>query len=221
MGLKFHRGGKLRTWLGARLGGGVELGDRVWRRCLHVAGAGVLVYFLLPYRIFFALTKLELLLAALAAVLLLEILRHLAGAELPTIRSYEHGRVASFAFYAVALVVAVLLFPEPIAIVVVLGTSIVDPLIGELRVRKLRAPTYPFGPWVAYVGLGVAGLWIATGAGIAPILVTAAVAAAIAVAVESPRVPWLDDDLAMTLVPGLAVWIGAIVAGPTAAFLLG
>lgn len=220
MGLRLHRGGKLRTWLGARFGGDFELGDRVWRRCLHGAGASVLLYYVLPDRAFIVLPKLDVLLLALAAVLVLETLRHLTGAELPTIRPYEQRRVASFVFYAVALVVAVLLFPEPIAVVVVLGTSLVDPLIGELRIRRARAPAYPLVPWVVYVVLGTTGLWIVTRVALAPILATVAAAGAIGVAVEAPRTRWVDDDLAMTLIPAIVLWLGATFAGPSGAFLL-
>ncbi|MCI4350964.1 MAG: hypothetical protein L3K15_05570 [Thermoplasmata archaeon] len=211
MRLRFHRGGKTRTWLGAKFGGDFELGDRIWRRVLHFAGAFVLLYFLLPPHFFLIVTNLEALLLALAAVLVLELLRHVAHAELPTIRPHEQRWVASFAFYAVALVAAVVLFPAPIATVVVLGTSLVDPLIGELRVRHASAPTRLGLPLVAYFGFGVAGFAVAWHVPLTVAVPAAGVAAWTAVLVESPRIRGVDDDLAMTLVPAIVLAILAIV----------
>ena len=214
MELRLHRGGRFRRWLGARFGGDAVLGDRLWRRFLHLFGAGVLVYFVLPDGFFVVLPKEVVLLLALAAVLVLEGLRHVAGLELPTVRPYEAHRVGSYVFYAVALVGAVLLFPRPIAAAVVLGTSLVDPLAGELRGAPRLSRLYPAVPLVAYavlawVGLALVGDWPAL-----PALGLAVLLAPIAVAVERPKLPWVDDDLAMTFVPALVLYgLGVVVLG--------
>jgi hypothetical protein len=210
MHVRLHSGGRWRTWLGARFGGGPELGDRIWRRILHFVGAAVLVYYLLPPRFFLVLSNEYALLLALAAVLGMEALRLRAGLELPTIRPWERHRVASYAYFAVALVVAVLAFPKAIAVAVVIGTAFVDPLIGELRLRSdigrrwlWGIPFVAFGliTWDALIGVGH---W-----GVAPAFLAAAVAGAIGTAVERPKLPYYDDDMAMVLAPGiaLAVWI--------------
>jgi hypothetical protein len=211
--LRLHSGGRSRARLGALFGGDAELGDRVWRRGVHIGAAIVLVYYLIPPGFFLILPNEVVLLLALAVVLGLEVLRHLAGLELPTIRPWEARRVASFAFYAVALVVAVLVFPRAIAAGVILGAAIVDPLVGELRIRRIAPAGLVLLPLAAYVGLAVvaievAGRWALPGA-----LLAAAVAAVIAVAVERPKILWLDDDLAMTLVPGIALTL-LVVAWP-------
>lgn len=171
-----------------------------------------LVYFLLPTNFFVIAPKEYILLAALAAVLVLEGLRHAVGLELPTLRPYEEGRVGSFAIFGTAIVIAILLFPLPIACAVVLGTAIVDPLAGELRrdPRFRRADLgVPFAVYLllAFVGLALLGRWPA-----GPSLGLAAIAAGIAVAVERPKVWWYDDDLAMTLVPAVALYALAVVA---------
>ncbi|MGA8302095.1 MAG: hypothetical protein WA691_07870 [Thermoplasmata archaeon] len=212
MSLRLHRGGKFRRWLGARLGGDFELGDRVWRRALHMIGAVVLVYYALPTNFFVVAPKAYILLAALAAVLVVEGLRHAVGLELPTIRPYEKGRIGSFAIFGVAIVAAILIFPVPIASAVILGTAIVDPLAGELRAnvrfRRIDALA-PFALYagLAFIGLAVLGRWAPL-----PSVPLAVIAAAIAVAVERPKVWWIDDDLAMTLVPAVALYLIAIVA---------
>ena len=203
MPFKVHTGGRWRRWLGARLGGDFELGDRAWRRALHLFGASVLFYYLLPPNLVGGFTREELLLIALGLVLVLEFLRRSAGVELPTIRAYERARIASYTFYAVALVAAVLLFPLPIALVVVLGTAFVDPLIGELRLAPRWQSTYPWFPGVVYVLLGSSALILVTHWPPFAAVVFSGIAAVVALAVERPKIRDLDDDLAMTLVPAL------------------
>jgi hypothetical protein len=210
MHVRLHRGGRWRTWLGARFGGGAELGDRIWRRVLHFVGAAVLLYYLLPPHFFLVLSNEEALLLALAAVLVLEALRLSAGLELPTIRPWERHRVASYAYFAVALVVAVLAFPRPIAVAVVLGTAFVDPLIGELRIRSGLGHLGLLGiPFSAFALITLASLAFVGDWRVGAAVVAAAVAAAIATAVERPKLPYYDDDMAMVLAPGIALtlWV--------------
>jgi dolichol kinase len=210
--VRLHRGGRFRRWLGARLGGDFALGDRVWRRILHGLGAAVLIYYPLPNDFFVVLPKEYVLLLALGVVLALELLRHSMRLELPTIRPYETGRVGSFAWFAVAIVAAILLFPMAIAAAVVLGCALVDPLAGELRhTGRYRglARLLPFATYaaLAFVGLAVLGAW--------PVLASvglALIAAAIGVAVEGPRFRWVDDDLAMTLGPAIALYVVGVLA---------
>jgi dolichol kinase len=211
--VRLHRGGRFRTWLGARLGGDFELGDRAWRRIIHSLGAAVLIYYPLPNDFFLVLPKAYVLLLALAVVVVLEVLRHWVALELPTIRPYETDRVGSFAFFAVAIVAAILLFPMPIAAAVILGTSLVDPLAGELRRSVRYRKLDPALPFAAYAGLALVGL-VALGQW--PLLGSvglALVAAAIAVAVEGPRFKWVDDDLAMILGPAVALYVLGVLIG--------
>ena len=212
MALRLHRGGRFRTWLGERFGGGFDLGDRIWRRLLHALGAVVLIYYALPDDFFVIAPKLDILLLALAIVLGLEALRHVVGLELPTIRPYEEGRIGSFALFALALVVAIVVFPMPIASAVILGTAVVDPLAGELR----RDPRYrridavvPVSVYavLAWVGLAVFGGWPAVGS-----VPLAIIAGGVGVAVERPKIAVLDDDLLMTLVPAVVLYLLGVLA---------
>ena len=158
MGWRLHTGGRFRTWLGARFGGDLALGDRLWRRILHGLGAAALIYYVLPTDFFIVLPKVDVLLLALAAVLVLEGLRHAIGLEIPTIREYEREWIGSFAVFATAIVAVILIFPEPIAAAVVLGTALVDPLAGELRLRHGSRAVELGVPFVAYSLLAFAGL---------------------------------------------------------------
>ncbi len=214
MAWRLHRHGRFRGWLGGRLGGDVELGDRAWRRALHVLGAGALIYYPLPNDVFVIAPKEDVLLAALAAVLVLELLRHRAGLELPTIRPYEARRVASFAFFAIAVVAAILLFPPPIAVAVVLGTALVDPLAGELRANPAYRPLYPVVPLAVYTTLAFGALVGVGGWPPFDAFVFGLGAAGLALLAEWPKYRWGDDDLMMTFVPALALYtIGVLGAG--------
>ena len=208
---RLHRGGRFRRWLGARLGGDEALGDRAWRRAIHAFGAAALLYEVVPERFFVLVPKQVVLVAALAVVLALEVLRHAAGLELPTLRDYERKRVGSFVFYSVALVAALLLFPVPVAAAAILGTAWVDPIAGELRGPGRRRGLYPAVPLVAYFGLAFLGM-AAGGWPVADAALLAAVAAPVAIAAEWPRWGWVDDDLAMTLVPAIVLYALGVVA---------
>jgi hypothetical protein len=207
MDLRLHRHGRFRRWLGARLGGDEARGDSAWRRILHCLGATALVYYVVPNDFFVIAPKEWILLLALAAVYFLELLRHLVGLQLPTIRPYEANRIGSFALYSLALAIALVWFPMPIGAAVILGTSIVDPVSGELRAHARTRPLLPVVPIVLYAGLAFVGLalvghWPTVGSAI-----LAVVAGLLGVAVEGPRLKWIDDDLAMVLVPGVVLWL--------------
>jgi len=202
--VRLHRSGRFRAWLGARFGGDAELGDRLLRRGLHFLGASVLLLFVLPSTTFVVVTVPEVLALGLAVVLGIEFLRLAGLLEMPAMRPYERGRPASYAWYAIALVAAVLLFPPAIATVVVLGTAFLDPLIGELRRSGRWQWLYPTAPILAYFGLAAVGLTLA-GWAVGWAVGAAAVAALVAVASERPKMLAVDDDLAMTLVPAAAL----------------
>lgn len=206
MELRLHRGGRTRAWIGARLGGDERLGDRVWRRCLHLSGGLVLLIFVVPNGVFGPVPPVDVLLAALAVLLALEALRYTGHLDLPTIRPHERGRVASFAYYGVGLVIAVLAFPKPIAVVAVLGAALVDPLLGELRIRGTRKGLTAAVGGAVYLGIALAALLLIARPPIPDAVGLAALGAVIAVAVEGPgSVVPLDDDLAMTVLPGAAL----------------
>jgi len=194
------------------LGGGPELGDRAWRRCLHAAGLAVLLYYVLPPNLF-GIPNADALLVALAAVLGLEAGRWAVGIELPTLRPHEESRPASFAYFAVGLVIAVLFFPEPVGVAVVAGAALVDPLIGELRRSSWRDRAYPALPIAVYAVIAAASFrWVGAMALPAAVLL-GGLASVLAVAAEYPRLRYLDDDLLMVVVPGL-VLTGLLALAP-------
>lgn len=212
MDLRLHRDARFRRWLGARVGLDEAGGDRLWRRVMHALGATVLVYYLVPDGFFVVVRKEVVLLAALAVAVVLEGLRHGVGLELPTIRPYEEHRIASFVFYAIALVGAILLFPLPIAATVVLGTALVDPVAGGLRESARLRVYYPWLPFAVYVGLAFVGLSVLGGWPVAWAVPLALLAAVVGLAAEYPQIPWVDDDLVMTFAPALVLYAVGVVA---------
>lgn len=222
MELRLHTGGRTRGWLGRQFGGDERLGDRIWRRVLHLAGGVVLLVYVLPKGFFVVLPTDEVLLLALAAVLGMEAVRRAGRLQLPTLRPHELGRTASYAYFAVGLTVTVELFPRYVAVPVVLGAVLVDPLLGELRLRPVAHATALAVGWAVYVALAAPFL-VLEGPWAPAVAVGLAVGAgALAVASEGPRT-WipLDDDAAMLLVPGIALALAAWAVagfGPVPAF---
>lgn len=177
-------------------------------------GALVLVYYLVPTNFFVIAPKEYILLAVLVVAILLEVLRHAASLQLPTIRPYEEHRIASFVFYSIALAGAILLFPVPIAAAVILGVALVDPLVGELRLRGVSEPFLWIAPIAAYLPLAWVGMVVVGNWPPLPSLGLSALAALLGVASERPKLPWVDDDLAMAFVPALALYgVGVVGLG--------
>ena len=211
--MRLHSGGRFRRWLGARFGGDFVLGDRVYRRLMHCCGALAVLYLVVPTGVLGVVPTYVVLLAALALVVALEGLRHLRGWELPTIRPYERERVGSYVFYAIALTAALLLFPRAVAAAVILGTALVDPLLGELRLRWSRPIAPALAGVTVYFALAAVAFVVFGGATGAGVIFLALLGAVLAIAAEWPTWGSVDDDLAITLVPG-AVLTLVLVALP-------
>ncbi|MEM0128567.1 MAG: hypothetical protein QXG65_00135 [Thermoplasmata archaeon] len=212
--MRLHRGGRFRAWLGRRLGGDAALGDRAWRRILHgLAGASV-VYFALPAGALGPVPNAAIPFAALAALALLEGLRLTGRIELPVTRPYEARRPASYAYFGGAIVASALAFPRPIAIAVILGTALVDPIAGELRASPRWSAGYPWLAGAAYGAIALGSLAVAGPVPLLPAAGLAVLAAILALAAEAPTWTYVDDDLAMTLVPGVALTVLALLVPP-------
>ncbi len=112
-------------------------------------------------------------------------------------RAYERGRVASYAYFAVATGALLLLFPQPIAVPCLVGAALLDPVIGEFRSR----------------GRTRLGVILATTLGLALFIlldwsILASSVATLAILTgELVTIPYLDDDFLMPILPALALTV--------------
>jgi len=176
---------------------------RLLRRGIHISSAGLLSYYLLPPDMYGAGLPRELVvLAFLVPVLAVEAYRWARRPVILGLRENETKRVSAVAWGAVGLAVAFVLFPQKIVVPCVLGMAFVDPLIGELRAGWPRG--YPYLPLALYYLI-----CLLAGLGWAPSLV----ASAVALGAEAPKIPQIDDDFRMLVVPLVALWLLAAAFG--------
>jgi dolichol kinase len=125
------------------------------------------------------------------------------------LRDYEKKWVAGYFWGALGYVTALLFFEQRFAMITILGTTLVDPVLGEVRAsaRKKWAPAVGCAAWC-----GVA-LVCVVAAGLTTPLLFVPLGAAIAVGAESIRTRWVDDNLLMNLIPVLCLTALAAVTG--------
>ena len=175
----------------------------VIRRTVHVLIAVTPAYYLLPDTLpYVDLQKSLVLLAGAMIVGVLETVRLAVGFHLPGLRPYETRRVASYAWAAAGVLIALWLMPEDVATASIVSMAFADPLIGELRNRGL-------GGWHAVaLPLGVCALSCASmyllfaSRDLSELAALSAVGALAEVGIERWKNRVLDDDFLMIVVPG-------------------
>lgn len=170
------------------------------RRAVHLASPLLLVYYLLPDDLGIGFPKVFLATLLWVGALAVEVTRHATGLDIVGLRSYEQHQISAYFWGATGLLIGLLLFPAPFVVVGTLGMAWVDPLCGWTRERG----GYPLVPLLVYAVLAVVTLLTLTERGLGAVALLAGVAAGVAVAVEYPTLPYLDDDFT-TLVAGAGV----------------
>jgi hypothetical protein len=172
------------------------------RRALHVAVSASVLYWWFPERVDeVGLTRDQLVWGGVAVMLVLEALRLGRRRIVFPMREYERRRLGGHAWLVLGCALAVVFFEQRVAMLTVLGTTLVDPLIGELRGRG-HARAAPFVGLVAWVGQAVA--WVLLVPLDTPWLLIP-VGAAVAVAAEAVDVPHIDDNFMMNIAPLVAM----------------
>lgn len=175
----------------------------VIRRIVHMMAPLCLVYYVLPDPLWPGAPGNQVMLLFLfEAILVFEALRLYYRWPIIGIRDYEYDRISAAAWAALAMVVALILFPVELVAPAIIGMAFVDPLIGELRHRK--SPWYPSIPTAVYFLLILAVLWYFMGPTL-PVLLATAVATGLAISFEHLRTKYVDDDFLMTIVPLLGM----------------
>lgn len=171
------------------------------RRLVHLATPTFLVYYFLPSPLWSGGPTRELgLLAFLAAVLVFEAVRLWRGLRVPGMRKYELNQMSAAAWAAIALTFAFLLFPFEYAAPVICGMAWVDPLIATVR----RTKWYPYLPFAAHLSIMVTGFALLTPFTI-EIILAGLTASVLAIAAESYKSKYVDDDFLMIVAPLLGL----------------
>jgi hypothetical protein len=173
------------------------------RRLVHLATPLFLVYYFLPDPLWLnGLSKSLGLVLFLFVALAAEAVRLKLSWNIVGMREYESRRMSAAAWTAIGLTFAFLLFPFWLVAPAVMGMAFIDPLIGELRLRKSNL--YPAVPTVAYFVLVFAVLgWLRGPDAVA--LLAAFFATVLAIAFEKQRWKYFDDDFLMIVVPLLGM----------------
>ena len=171
------------------------------RRMIHVSiiFAPLLYYFIFS-RYFSVIVLHRVLLGFIVAVLLFEWVRIKHSIVLFGQRHHEATHFSAFAWTAIAISIICISQSTPtFALPIVASCAFADPLMGEMRIRKIK------NIWIIMVGLVVvASVWIAAAfyfhfsygfVLLAPVIVL----------VEWPSFRWVDDNALMLLVPLLLV----------------
>lgn len=174
----------------------------IFRRLFHLCGPLILAYYLLPDRMF-RLPKEAWLLLGLSILLAIEIVRLARGRVFFGMRDYEGRQISAYAWAGMGSALAFLLFPSVLVSCAIFGLCWVDPLIGEMRRRKLMMH-YPAVPLVAYFAIAASCLLFFSGMGWIMVLCLAIVGSLSAVAIEKQRLP-VDDDFLMLVTPLVAM----------------
>jgi dolichol kinase len=185
-------------------------GRAVARRAMHIAVSLAVLYWWFPERVVeIGATRDQLVVGATAAVVALEAVRLRRGRLVFPMREYERRQVGGHVWLVVGCAVAVLFFEQRFAMVAILGTTLVDPVLGELRSRGLGriAPAVGFGAWVTQA------LACATLVPLDTPLALILLGGVVAVAAEALEVPRVDDNFTMNLAPLVAMsaasWLAA------------
>ena len=126
------------------------MADELKRRLVHASGAGLVALYLLANALELGLTwpRFQVLMVVLAlGAIGLEFLRLRVGLEWwiyeKLTREYEQDQFAGYGYYMVSMTVAVLLFPEEIALPAMLMLAIGDPISGLVSDNTLKRVKHP------------------------------------------------------------------------------
>src|SRR5436190_21928221 len=188
--------------------------NAAFRRLFHILSPAFLAYYLIPETLVDGITRTGVSILFVGTALCIEVARIALGIRLFGMRPYEGQRVSAYAQGALGLAFGLFVIKDPnIVVPVFLGMAWIDPLAAFARKRKwsrgLVVAAY-FGLFfAAEFALGGIPSWSAR-------FLFAALATAAATLMEGPKIPQVDDDLLMQVVP-MAVLALAYAVFPGAA----
>ena len=186
-------------------------GSSAFRRAFHIASPVFLGYYLLPPDLGgrISLTSVTLLFVGTAACI--EIARIALGIRLFGMRPYEGQRLSAYAQGLSGLAFGLFVIQDyRIVVPVFVGMAWIDPLAALSRRREwpriLPTATY----FVLFLGTAL----LLGAFSLSHALLFGAVTTATAMVVEGPKLPQLDDDLLMLVVPMTVLAVLLKLLGP-------
>ena len=184
----------------------IDFNAHWYRRVFHTFGASFLFYYILPDEYWFNLLKFWIPLIIVIFVIGLEFIRIkgiISSSHFFGLRMYEKKRVGSYVFFAVAILILLMFFPQQIAIPCILCASIADPLMGEIRIHLNKKHVIIFGFLICFSLFALTwykfDLWL--------ILLFGFLGSLGAVIGETKKFWWLDDDFMIQMVPAILLLI--------------
>lgn len=178
-------------------------GPATFRRIFHLASPVFLTYYLFPDPLGRDVPKLAVALLFVGTASCIEVARIALGVKLFGMRPYEGNRVSAYAQGMLGLAFGIFLIRDPrIVVPVFLGMAWIDPLSAYCRMRKVSRLV----PGAAYFALFLGTVLLMNVFALRYALFYAGVATFVSIAVEGPRIPQVDDDLLMQVVPEVILY---------------
>ncbi len=182
----------------------------IFRRAFHIASPVFLSYFILPDYVTPNITRLSLAVLFIGTASCIEIARIALGIRLFGMRPYEGQRVSAYAQGLLGLAFGIFVIQDPrIVVPVFFGMAWIDPLAAFCR-KRAQSPLLPVAGY--FVTFAAISLLLESFSPWYTILYGAA-ATCLAMLVEGPRIPQVDDDLLMQVVPMVVLFALLSVLG--------
>ena len=177
--------------------------DAHWyRRVFHAFGTSFLVYYLLPNEEWINILKFWVPPIILIIVIIIEIFRlkdFVSSDHFFGLRMYEKNRIGSYVFFALAILILLRFFPQPITIPCILCACLGDPLIGEIRYRFGIRYVYVMGFLICMIFFFIS--WYKADPFL--MVLVGIVGAFGAIIGEVKKIWWLDDDFMIQMLPAV------------------
>lgn len=183
----------------------------LFRRIFHMTAPIYLVYYLLP-DVISGISKQLVLMIVFFSIIAFEAVRISRGMVFFGLKEYERKHISAFAWSALGMTLALLLFPMHLAVVGFLGLAFIDPLIGEIF-RTKNHWLHPNVPLFAYFAIAFAYLSLVAWYPPHVAATIAAVGSVVAIVSEYPQLRWVNDDFLIMMVPLIAMylaWMGLL-----------
>jgi dolichol kinase len=173
----------------------------ILRRLVHLSTPIFLIYYILPDPLWEGgISKQLAVVLVMLAALIFEAYRLWRKPKIVGMRDYENHRISAAAWCAVALTFVLICFPIQVAAPALFGMAWIDPLMGEMRARKMKF--YPQLPIIAYFLIAFGAItvfWDLSYIG----LIAAALGTPVAIYMELKKDWVIDDDFSMIVFPAL------------------